>query len=338
MQPPTHLDDLQQIISAVHISPDGQISFHGKPYQGYDYPEASVEARIFHNLSNLLYSACYTRAGLQDEVKNLLENPDSDISFLSALRDANASTEHYDCGWIVEEIEQTGSVVVRKGGNKRHTYAGDFIREHFAQGPLQRGEQVNLKVVAEYGADLQDRELFYHVFGKTLLDNNNSFLVRLYFHLSPEGAKHLIALISRRLNDFSIPFQFKCINRPDFFTRCDTAVLYIDKRYFEVVTELLAEGYPDLKPYLKHDLPMFTKVLAPGIGFAENPFSSGESFGTSRCKIIAQGIVNAWKSGYGKELWQDFILQNLQKHFLRPDALHLNPNSNYPYQSPVFEN
>jgi hypothetical protein len=83
---------------------------------------------------------------------------------------------------------------------------------------------------------------------------------------------------------------------------------------------------------------MFTRPLAPGIGFAENPFSSAESFGTSRCKIIAQGLVNAWKDKQPKEVWMDFILQNIQKNFLRPEAMYLNPNSKYPYYFPTFEN
>jgi hypothetical protein len=335
MPPPTYLDDLQQIIESVDIAADGQLHFEGQPCQGYDYPEASAEARLFHNLHHLLYAACYTRGGLHHAATEMEENN----PFLAALRAANTSAERYDGGWVVEEIEQTGNVLVRKSGTKRHTYAGDFLREHFGQGPLQRGEMVNIRAVPEYGGSPETSQAaFYHVFGSTLGENNNSAIVRLYFHLAPEGAAPLISLISSRLNAFSVPFQFKCLNHPSLFTRCDSAVLYLDKRHFEVATELLAEGYVALKPYLKSEIPMFTRRLAPGIGFAENPFSASESFGTSRCKVIAQGIVNAWKAGQPKAAWQDFILQNLEKNFLRPDALYLNPNSKYPYQFPIFEN
>jgi type III HopA1-like effector protein len=335
MQQPSYLDDIQQIVELVGIEADDKLSFRGEPYEGYDYPEASAEAGLFHNLSNLLYSACYTRSNAKQQ--NSISNDEVD-SFLPTLSEANASTEHYDCNWIVEEIEQTGNILVRKGGYKRHTFAGDFIREHFGQGPLQRGESVNIRVLPEYGTELETAEAFYFVFGETLLESNNSTVVRLYFNLIPKGANALVALISNKLNRYNIPFQFKCLNRPTLYTRCDSAVLYFDKRYFDIVGDIMAENYSSLKKWLNVEVPMFTRILVPGIGFAENPFSASESFGTNRCKIIAQAIVNAWKDKQPKDNWLDYILKNIQKNYLLPEALYLNPNSKYPYHFPGFEN
>ena len=82
---------------------------------------------------------------------------------------------------------------------------------------------------------------------------------------------------------------------------------------------------------------MFTQPFLPGISFAENPFSSGESFGTSRCKIIAQAMVGAWKEARPKAAWESLILQQFEQNYLRPDALFRNPNSKYPYDFPVFQ-
>lgn len=336
MQQAPYLDDIQYIIESVDIDSEGRISFQGTSYEGYDYPEASTEARLFHNLGNLLYATCYTRSNKNEQAD--FTDADGANSFLQHLRAANTATEGYDCGWNVEEIEHGGKILVRKGGYKRYTYAGDFIREYFGQGPLQRGEVVNIRVLPDYASELASADVFYFIFGETLLDNNNSAVVRLYFNLIPEGAAPLIALISNNLNRYNIPFQFKCLNQAAFYTRCDSAVLYIDKRYFDIVSDLLSEHYSDLSTWLNAGVPMFTKKIAPGIGFAENPFSASESFGTSRCKIIAQGIVNAWKDRQSKEAWMDSILQNIQKNFLRPDALHRNPNSQYPYPFPNFEN
>lgn len=334
MQQQSYLDDLQHIVESVGIEADGKLSFRGQPHEGYDYPEASPEARLFHNLNNLLYSACYTRSRAAAPQDSSGEGD----SFLSALRKANASAERYDCHWTVEEIEHGGNILVRKGGHKRYTYAGDFIREHFGQGPLQRGESVNIRVLPDVGEEQGAADAFYFVFGETLLDNNNSAVVRVYFNIAPSGAAPLIELISSNLNRYNIPFQFKCLNRPSLYTRCDSAVLYVDKRYFGIVGDLLSEGYAGLKTWLNPDVPMFTRPLAPGIGFAENPFSSSESFGTNRCKIIAQGIVNAWKEQQPKEVWMDFILRNIQRNYLLPEAMYLNPNSKYPYHFPSFEN
>ncbi len=335
MQQTPYLNDLKYIVESICIEPDSKLIFKGKSYESHYNLEGNDEIRLFQNLTNLIYSSCYTRSRKEERRNNT--DPEKDNSFLSALRMANVSTELYNCGWSVEEIEETGNILVRKGGNKRYTFAGDFIREHLGQGPLQRGEIVNIRVLPEYFGEGDVSNVFYFVFGETLLDNNNSAIVRVYFNVSPEGAIKLVGLISTKLNHFNIPFQFKCLNRTELYTRCDSAVLYIDKRYFGITGDMLSDGYDEFRTWLNPDVPMFTRKLAPGIGFAENPFSPTESFGTLRCKIIAQGILDAWNEKKTKEVWMDFILKNIRKNYLLLEAFYLNPNSKYPYKFPQFK-
>ncbi|NJL09609.1 MAG: hypothetical protein HC908_03665 [Calothrix sp. SM1_7_51] len=55
-----------------------------------------------------------------------------------------------------------------------------------------------------------------------------------------------------------------------------------------------------IKKYFQPEIPLFTKLLAPGLGLAEEPdhkFSDRESFGTNRCQIIANGLIKAWSKG-----------------------------------------
>jgi len=42
--------------------------------------------------------------------------------------------------------------------------------------------------------------------------------------------------------------------------------------------------------------PLFSWQLQPGIGVAEDP-NTGESFGMHRCRLTAEGIVDAWQRG-----------------------------------------
>jgi hypothetical protein len=336
MQHPSFTDDLNFIIESIDFATDGKLYFQGHPYEGAVYPGASADALLAHNLATLLYTACYTRSGFPEPTAPAGIDPDD--LFMEELRAANASETGYDGGWTVEEIEHGGSVLVRKGGFKRNTHAGDFIREHFGRGPLQRGEPVSLRTPGSVDADTENDGVFYYVFGKTLLEDNNPAMVRLYFNTTPEGAVRLVSLLFSKFNAYKIPFQFKCLNRRSLYTRCDRAVLYLDKRYFAIATDLLSGAYGDLEPCLNAELPMFVKPLAPGIGFAENPFSPAESFGTHRCKIIAQGMLDAWKNGAKKEAWTDHIFANIRKSFLDPGAIYLNPKSVYPYQFVTFKN
>src|SRR6185369_10898498 len=48
-----------------------------------------------------------------------------------------------------------------------------------------------------------------------------------------------------------------------------------------------------LESRLRPDPPMFTRRLAPGLGLAEDP-QNGMSFGQSRCRLVVQGLRDAY--------------------------------------------
>jgi hypothetical protein len=71
-------------------------------------------------------------------------------------------------------------------------------------------------------------------------------------------------------------------------------VLYVGGRYFPI-TARLVEIVRTAVP-LENSVPLFTKRLWPGIGVAADP-GNGESFGTHRCRLTAEAIVQAWREG-----------------------------------------
>jgi hypothetical protein len=98
------------------------------------------------------------------------------------------------------------------------------------------------------------------------------------------------------LNKYNIPFSFKCLNNSALFIRNDASVLYVGKPYYKIVTQILIPVYSEIKNELNIEVPEFTKELNAGLGLAEDP-GTGESFGMSRCSLIAQGMYNAYQSG-----------------------------------------
>ena len=333
MKLPTYLSDLNDILEWIDIDLDGTLRFKGEILLTVE-KEIPLESNLLHNLTNLLYGRCYTRSNGSKENKE----PEDDSSILSLLREANTSAELFDGGWQVDEIESSGNIRVRKGGYKRYTFAGDFLREHFGQGALKKNELVKIKAYPEYFGEEGNEGIFYYVFGSTMYESNQMMIARLYFHVKPECAADLVRYITSEFNRFSIPFQFKCLNNASLYTRSDAAVLYLEKRYVNFVFDLLQASINTVSPWLNESIPMFTFPLAKGIGFAENPFSSDESFGSNRCRIVAQGILNAWKEKLPKTDWMESILQHIRKSFLIPEAFYLNPNSHYPYSFSLLEN
>jgi hypothetical protein len=63
---------------------------------------------------------------------------------------------------------------------------------------------------------------------------------------------------------------------------------------------VLRSVYAENKLHFRTEVPLFTKLLAPGLALAEEPdckFAAVESFGMNRCQIVANGLLEARATG-----------------------------------------
>ncbi|MCH9648898.1 MAG: hypothetical protein K0U98_11720 [Deltaproteobacteria bacterium] len=153
-------------------------------------------------------------------------------------------------------------------------------------------------------------------------------LVRLYWNLAtPEGAEPLLARLTADCDRFRVPFQLKVQVDPSQFDRVDTAVLYVEKQYFQIIAELASRAHQSLRYHLLSPTPVLTKFLRPGLALAEDP-GGGLSFGLSRCRLLAEAVAAAHHSGYHSALERFRIFQALcHRRGLDPARLYLNPGS-----------
>ena len=119
--------------------------------------------------------------------------------------------------------------------------------------------------------------------------------MRVYWNVRRSGAPVLIRSVTSGLNDAAVPFRLKVADHPFRLDRCDAAVLYLGADDFRACRDGLAELANALAPHLRPAIPAFTLELAPGVGLAEDP--QGDSFGGSRCAMLAEGIVRAHEQG-----------------------------------------
>ncbi len=130
--------------------------------------------------------------------------------------------------------------------------------------------------------------------------NLNVCKVRIHFNLSPEGACAIMSAITGQLNKVGIPFTFKALYNPSTYGRYDSAVLYFERSNYEVVRQIVGTVYAENHSHFYAKVPLFTKLLAPGLALAEEPdrkFAAKESFGMNRCQIVANGLLEAWQKG-----------------------------------------
>jgi hypothetical protein len=116
-------------------------------------------------------------------------------------------------------------------------------------------------------------------------------VIRFYWNLRAEDAPVLVNRATASLNADRIAFRLKVVNNPAQYNRCDAGVLYLQRSDYRRVVPIVRRIHVELGARLKAATPAFTKALAPGLGLAEEPTSSRDSFGMDRCRLLAEAIV-----------------------------------------------
>jgi hypothetical protein len=297
--------ELAPVLGAFAIHSPFAFSFAGKPVvdtrklsvfpAAGPVPPSSAEPtdpeRLAKAIQLTLYDRCYSHRFGGPAAKPIRATT-GDPEFVRRLTQSNAGRERWDRGWTIQQLGENGEVLVIKGERERAAMPGAFISEVVLGRAPQIGDRVSIRAPRE---TLDAQPGYYFAFGEILDELADQLsLLRLYFHCDAESAVRLVGELSRTLNAFQVPFQLKTPAAPTSYGRTDAAVLYIGARYFAITARVVAQVREDLP--LEPAVPLFTKRLWPGIGAAVEP-GSGESFGEHRCRLVAEGIVDAWQQG-----------------------------------------
>jgi hypothetical protein len=239
-----------------------------------------------------LYDRCYAHRLGDALVRPDRQLPVEDTDFARRLAEANAARERWDPDWMIYQLGANGQVFVRKGERERLAMPGAFISDFVMGQAPQIGASVRLRAPRE-ATGVQPG--YYFAFGETLDEAAEQLsLVRFYFHCAAENAAPLLAALTSALNRFQVPFQIKAPISPTLYGRTDAVVLYVAARFFAIVARIVSSVREQIA--LEFTVPLFTKQLWPGIGVAVDP-GTGESFGSHRCRLCAEGIVDTWREG-----------------------------------------
>lgn len=282
-------------------------------------------------LKDVIYQAFYSQetevylANLNNTT--LTSDPTTKQQFIEQLSTHNQSVNGWDLGWIVHLITPQGQVYARKNEQLRLLEPGKF-RLLDSSRPLQPMSEVHILKEREFN---DAKSVFYFVNGNALIAQT-PHIARFYWNITPEGAPLLIRLLTQHLNEYKVPFQFKCLNDPALYIRKDAAVLYIEKRHFKITMGLLEELIGAMTPFLKNPTPLFTKVLHTGLSFGENPLDQQNSFGMHRSHMIAEGLWNAFLTGkHTVEEKVEAMTEVWLRNHMSLDQPFLNPLSQFPY-------
>ncbi|GAA4396758.1 hypothetical protein GCM10023187_05260 [Nibrella viscosa] len=164
--------------------------------------------------------------------------------------------------------------------------------------------------------------------------------IRFYFHPYPDLAESVTNLLITHLDAVNVHFLIKYLPSNKDPNRCDRIILYLPQRQFVTGSWTILQIYPFIRDHLIDRLPLFTKKILSGIGFAEDPVVD-ESFGEMRCSWLAEVII-AWAltlpSGTTGIPPADLLIDALKKAQKINDleTIHLTPGSFYQYDFNLF--
>ncbi|OUL28983.1 hypothetical protein BV372_24235 [Nostoc sp. T09] len=343
------LDILQDIATKIEIQSNFGISH--PDYKFLELPDEIVtrfqqlplqlQYKILQsNLTNFLYHIYYNGALRNILVRDaaeidttMLDNLENntflgvDVDFYDRLHSANSGKGYFDDGWQVLREESDGTLAVKSGELTLYIERDRHLH------PQQVNATIADVVAIKMPSNLTQNG-FYIAVGNSgqyssIYKGHDRQLVRVYFNLSPEGAVAVMGSLTQQLNKIPIPFTFKALYNPAGYNRYDTAVLYIEKGYYTNLWPVLQSVYAEHQSYFGEEVPLFTKLLAPGLALAEEPnnkFSDKESFGLNRCQIVTNGLLEAWEQG--NESTENRMLL-IRKHFaqqqIKLQCPYLNP-------------
>lgn len=243
-------------------------------------------------------------------------------------------------------VSQDGQSIIAEAGEYLN---GGFFREEDKienRTPLDPDTSIVRSFVYLYRAKKIDRpkkNLYVNLEGDYAVKVANKPLIRFYFNLLPdlEGIVAWANYLQYTLDRHRIPFQLKYPLNLKNYNYSDSGVLYISQNHYPLVAQVLKEFMENLGgvSIVGKSIPLFTRKLYDGVGFAEDPFSSKDSFGEQRCKLIWK-IITTNKLVLGKDSRID-TLETIVAHLKKlkyTDKFYRSPNTDYKYNFDTYFN
>jgi hypothetical protein len=245
----------------------------------------------------------------------------ADVKFYGQLHNSNSGIGYFDAGWLVKTEEDDGSLAVIKDGLTLHLDRTKHLS--VSEQSTMIGSMVSIRMPKNL---IQPG---YYIAVSNL--GSSSDEVEIYFNVSPEGAVYLMQELTKSLNAAVIPFTLKALHNPSEYECYKPLILKFSRDSYEVIWEILQPIYTSFPAYFRHETPLFTKVLAPGLALAEEPkqkISDQEDFGQNRCQVIADGLMEARQEGdEAPEKRMNAILNHFSVHGISLEHPYLNADS-----------
>lgn len=259
----------------------------------YEPPAGAARAEfppVVKEIAGRLYESFYTHGDAGVAAVRALGDRNLRRSHEERLHAANATRAPWSPGWrLVSEAKETLVLKHELSGEERRVSSEDFEETTRGAGRLRLPKGSSAMQPGWYHVRCDAEETFQRALHFT----------RLYWNVCVQGAVPLVASATDFLNRKGVPFHLKLLVDPQRYARADAAVLYLPRDEWARAIPAIERIHADVAPYLKAPVPFFTKPIARGVAIADDPSVPGfdESFGSHRCRLVAEGFWRARSAG-----------------------------------------
>lgn len=191
-------------------------------------------------------------------------------------------------GWSVRQARKDG-VLVQRGLDVRECAHGHYVFDRL-RSPGDGDPAVDIRRFGQYIAPDGSHWIGYGP--GEFLPPSQVLMVRVFANLEIPARARATLLVSRIVEALELPCAVKVYLSDTAESRADGWVFYAHAVHARAIARVVAELAHDPGVVPAGRPPLFTEVVAPGIGVADDP-ADGSSFGMSRCGMIARGIRRA---------------------------------------------
>lgn len=316
---------LAALFDAVTFRSRDDFDFAGQTVPPTEGATRHLEAMAGHEDSSLarlqlqIYHAAFAREFRGEPAAIPAESHRND-ELVRRLTQANPGRSRWEQGWRITRIEDNGTAIAERAGMVHPFVAGQYVVEDGEHLPPRPRTSIRVFLPCE---SLTAQDGFYYVYGESTepLDPDHNPL-RFYFNTRAETVAEVMQHVAGVLNRYEVPFRLKCPTAIEQYPRLDSTVVYFHPRLLRIVSMALRGLEPRLRPLLDDPVPLFTRGVADGIAFAEDP-GNGESFGLHRSRLIAEALLQCHDRG---ELSSDSCLKEFRSLLERQ---HISINAAY---------
>jgi hypothetical protein len=282
-------EQVARALDALTVKSATSYAWFGRPSRPLPHAVAAIVTRehLLDRLEAELYDSFYIHGEPLPHPAGRFTASGTDPAFVDSLSASNRGDGGWDSGWSVEAVEPS---LVRVARNGLHLCVP---RSQCRPRDATAGARVCVRRSKEH------RNLspgFYFALGDAdYPDGANRCETRIYFHVTAAGAAPLVAAVTRLLNHTAVPFVLKVLNHRAAYMRCDAAVLYLPAGQFARTRGALREIATTCAGHLRARAPALTLPLCHGVAVAEHVPEHGQSFGSSRCRLLAEGVIAAYE-------------------------------------------